>query len=232
MPKKNGWYYAGMDAGGAIGWGATGSFFGPMGMAVGVVIGGAGTSAWNWYWDQPTMIRPSDDEFTHNFNNINEQAGFVHNEFMIEFVNDNIREFANSEEFVEALHKPLVMKLSESFSMPIEEVDSLYNKAKLSYDLNRFSESFDELNEEEYINQIVSVVQENYESDTIPNYFRKILEETAHEKDKEYFNYESYFNRKIKEVRENESISEFDKEIYYNFLNVFKYSYSLWKYNT
>ncbi|MGG5507168.1 MULTISPECIES: hypothetical protein [unclassified Myroides] len=228
MAKKNGWYYAKEDFTGAVGWGATGSYFGPMGTALGIVIGGVGSSAWEWYWNQPSMIKLPDEKFTQKFDTLNEQVGFVHNEFIVEFVNDNLQVFKSSTEFVHTLHKPLLQKLSKSFAVAESEVEKIFDAKKLINNLDHFSKLSNEQDIETLIDGLVSIIQENYQSDKIPNYSKIILTETAYSKD---LDVESYFNKKINEVKEDKNFDDLEKEIIYDSLNIFKYSLALWNQN-
>lgn len=228
---KNGWYYAAKDVGGAYTFGTAGSALGPMGTSLGIVIGGFGTSAWAWYWDQPRVIVLPDEEFTRKYDGIYEQAGYLHNELLFEFVNENLRKFDDTAEFVDALYKPTVLKLSESYAMPIEEVEKIFDKNKLVRDLNKFEATFNDLDDETHINNLVSIVQENYKDDKIPEYLRGLLIETNKEKDNKEFNVERFFNQKISEMKNDKRFDQYEKEINLNSLNIFKYSLALWNKN-
>ncbi|WP_255492457.1 hypothetical protein [Myroides sp. NP-2] len=221
-------YYAATDAADAYVWGAAGTALGPLGTAVGIVIGGVGSSAWSWYWDQPSMIYLADDKFAQHFDNLNQQVGFAHNKFIVEFVNDNLNKFKNSTDFVDTLHAPLVTKLSTSFSMSTKEVESIFDKKKLVSDLDKFFKTFDELDTDIFIDNIVSIIQENYEDDKVPTYFKKVLIETADAKD---LDVETYFDKKIEEVKQNKTLNELEQEIHFNALNTFKYALALWNRN-
>ncbi|WP_353120828.1 hypothetical protein [Myroides odoratus] len=229
MPKKNGWYYAATDAAGAYGWGSAGSALGPLGTAVGIVIGGVGTSAWNWYWDQPSIVYPPDDKFAQHFDNLNQQVGFTHNKFIVEFVTDNVNKFKDSTDFTTALHNSLVDKITATFSIAIQDVESIFNDKKLVSDLDKFSPTFNETSDTSiFIEEIVSIVQENYKDDKIPSYFKKILIETANAKNLEI---ETFFDAKIEEVKQDKTLNELEQEIHFNALNTFKYALALWNRN-
>lgn len=174
------------------------------------------------------MVYPPDDKFAQHFENLNQQVGYLHNEFIVEFINDNLKQFKDSTDFVNALHQPLVEKLSQSFSMSTEEIESIFDKKKLISDLDTFSKTFNESDTEIIIDNLVSIVQENYKDGKIPSYFEKVLIETANTKD---LDVETYFDKKIEEIKHNKNFKDLEKEILFDSLNAFKYSLALWNKN-
>ena len=214
-------------------WGQLGTALGPTGTALGIVIGGVGTSAWNWYWDQPPAkkAKVSSKPFTRKFNNFYEKAGYVHNKFIIDFINEKPRKFKDPKEFVDTLYEPLSQTLSKEYDVPIREVHEIFSREKLIKDVDNISVTFDESNKEVIIRTISDLISKEYGNTKISDYISHILRETSEEADNESFDIERYINEKIERLKSDNSFDESEKEILFNSLNIYKYSYALWESN-
>jgi hypothetical protein len=86
--KKDGFYYAVVDAGGAYNGFQALSFLGPMGMSCGIVFGGILACGFAFHYENnrsPTPHTPKITLPTGTFTSNYEQAGYNHNLFLSDF---------------------------------------------------------------------------------------------------------------------------------------------------
>ena len=87
--KKGAFYYACVDAAGAITYGKLGSALGPTGNAGGIVLGVVAASAWEYYWDNCTIAVPTPTPVPmpgagfNSFSDQFEKVGYLHNKLLL-----------------------------------------------------------------------------------------------------------------------------------------------------
>jgi hypothetical protein len=206
---KNGWYYGGVDAGGAYGWGSAGSAAGPLGTAVGIVAGGLLTSSWAFYWDsksfQPVLTNPTFPacvSFSNNF----EKVGFLHNKFIIQSSNKYKKPIMTNEtEFVNLIYNDMIDFLSVEFKLDKSILNSTFPKVNCISYLTSYNKC----------NNVDASVSTFIDNQLKNSTFGKMYVEIITTLDNNSGNLNSsisYLNSKINSINTSSSITQKDKD--------------------
>jgi len=221
--KPSGWKYLGSDIGGAISWGATGAAGGHIGIALGIVCGGLGTSAWDFHWDQKSKPGPgigSDDNrklilpvdlsiLGSEYNKVGE----MHNEFIVSYINS----FSGLANFEESFYPEMLNYVSDKYSVSKESISSVFTKEAFKILCNNFEGG----------------IENNFNSsnETVNNYFINFMTNIQKFDFHDKKNVVSFINKEISEVDSKNQLNEQDKLIVNYGLRIAFYSYNLWELN-
>lgn len=145
-------------------------------------------------------------------------------------MDDNDRTFNDPNEFVNILYEPLSQTLAEAYQVSVSEIQDIFSQDQLVNDLIRFSEVFN-YETDAFIEGLVEIVRQKYGNSKISDYLREILVETSHDQDNPNFDIKGYFDEKIGQISNEDYFDEIEREILLNSLNIFKYSYAMWRDN-
>ncbi|MFZ4796431.1 MAG: hypothetical protein ACOYMA_02995 [Bacteroidia bacterium] len=218
--------YAFIDAGGAWGWGSWGSIGGPMGTALGIVVGACATSGWAFVYNNqtPSKIKsPTNTEVT-NFSNEFERVGFLHNKFLVSFINSHQQTFSNEEDFVNAIYIPLCTFVSLEYNIGIEEIKTSFKKT----DLINLCKSYTSAND---ISDYAQIVFSNGESVNLRNEYVRIANQLSIEHLNGINFSANYLNNEINNYATNNVLNEHEKLVSIYSCNILKYSLFLWSSN-
>lgn len=235
LRPKNGWYYAGVDAGGGYAGFQAGAATGhPLLMSAGMVFGAIGTSAWEWYWNHksaPIKVNNPKDAFAGTFTNLSEQGGYIHNSFIVKFINENQVTFESAEEFVNKIYNPLCIEISNVYKIDLETVKETFTKANMVKELNAFNELHSTDDDNERISILGKIVEETTQNSTFSEHYTTVMSSFRTEETKLDFKIETFVNNEISKLQHDDKYTAEEKTVMVNSLNILKYSYSLWSNN-
>lgn len=235
LRPKNAWYYAGVDAAGGFGGFKAGAATGhPLLMSAGLVFGAIGASAWDFYWSNriaPIKLNTPKDPFAKTFTNDSEKGGYLHNSFMINFINENQVTFESTRGFVDKIYDPLCSEISNEYKIDLETLMKSFPKENMIKNLEKFNNLHSTHDEEEIVNILGNIVEETTGSSILSRYYMDVLNALKFEEADLRFQIESFINKeKLKSVKDTD-LTSYEKTFFLNSLNILKYSYSLWSNN-
>jgi hypothetical protein len=231
---KNGWYYAGVDAGGAWAWGSAGSALGPLGTAAGAVLGGLCTTTWAFHWENRSASIPVNhpkDEFVNSYKSEFERCGYLHNKFCEEFININQATYKSTKEFMDEFYNPLCIMVSKEYDIDINKLKKAFPKELLIENLNNYTELSSIENDYKVIIKMGEIVKAKTNSTEYSNYYLTVMQALYELSNNTNFNIEEFIKNEINNVDTSKSFSEEEKIMLKNSLNVMKYSFALWTSN-
>jgi hypothetical protein len=232
-PTPRGWKYLGADVGGAFSWGMQLTpLGGPMGTALGIVVGGTLTSTWSFYWDHNNYKLPItliNDEFTNqeysfanNFKNEYEKTGYLHNTFIKSFINNHQQYYLTEEAFVDAVYEPLLIFIADEFKISKSQIEYYLSKSIIVELLKKYSVS-------NSIEDNERIINESYGNTLLSSEYRFIMDNFKTISDEQ--DRINFIDFKISQILVNQNYSKQNKEILNHSLNLLKYSYCLWSLN-
>ena len=231
LKPKNGWYYAGVDGGGAWGWGSAGSALGPLGTSAGIVLGGLCTTTWAYYWENkaaPNPVTSPKDSFASSFTNEDERCGYLHNKFAVEFINLNQTTFKTPTEFMGKFYEPLCKMVSSEYKINIEDLKKAFPKEDLELNLDNYSNLASYTDDEKTIIQMGVIVENQGHNSKCSDYYVKVMQSLYTASESLDFKIVDFVANEIEFVNGSIDFSNDEKALLKGSLNVLKYSYALW----
>jgi hypothetical protein len=229
--KKGAFYYACVDAAGAITYGKLGSALGPTGTAGGIVLGGVAASAWEYYWDNCTIAVPTPTPVPmpgagfNSFSDQFEKVGYLHNKFLLSTngMTYNNTTILTINSFVELYYDSLTSFCAIEYGIPVVDFRTTFTKASLVARLTSYEavKAANFSTYETWINQTVNAPNQ------VATFLNSVITDVeALNDDNDDIN--AYLLTKIAAVSISTNFNQFDKDIILYSLSTFRYSNALW----
>ncbi len=221
--------YLGADVGGSYQGYKWGRIGGAHGMALGIVVDGCAASGW-LYMERHNpggllrpVIPPANPQ-TISYMNEFERSGYLHNTFLVNFINNSGQGYRTPESYIDALYEPLCTFLSNEFHLSINEIKQQYTKAKLIQLITPMGINTS-------INDHANMIAEDYGNTRLSDEYKRVLNTLLGLENKNIESGLAYINSEISLVSISNNFSEEEKLIMRHSLNILKYSFSLWTAN-
>ncbi|MCZ8169673.1 MAG: hypothetical protein ACK5RV_11210 [Flavobacterium sp.] len=234
LRPKNGWYYAGVDAGGAWGWGSAGAALGPLGASAGAVLGGLCTTTWAFHWENrmaPKPVKHPSDDFVNSFTNENERCGYLHNKFAEKFINENQAVYTNANDFLAKFYDPLCEMVASEYNIKLSDLKKAFPKEALRAYIDQYTELASYTDDYKTIIQMGEIVKSKSGNEKCSDYYVKVMQSLYSQSESISFKIEPFIENEIENVILSKKFTDEEKNSLRNSLNVLKYSYALWSAN-
>jgi hypothetical protein len=211
-------------SGAALGfqWGTIG---GPMGQSLGIVVGGCVSSGWLYMQnhDHGPQLKPASSPQT-SFTNDYEKAGYLHNKFLINFINSSNQIYTTPESYINAVYEPLCQLISIEYNITISEIQQGITKESLIQLITPMNENLS-------ISEYGSLISTSYGNNNISSVFEGIMNGLMPISNTSATNCLLFINSQIEKINSNQNLTDQEKEIMKYSTNILKYSFSLWSNN-
>jgi hypothetical protein len=205
------------------------SIGGPMGTALGIVVGGTVSSGYMFWLNHgktiatnPIIITNTTTTFLNDF----EKVGYLHNKFLTDFINNNQVDFVDEEAFINAIYLPLLNLISTEYEISLDELKIKFTKELLINHVKSTTNT--NTNEISYCSQLIS---DNYNNNNLSNQFEIIMNQLEVESNKSKENGLTYINNFINNIDSISNLTDNEKSILKYSCEIAKFSFSLWSIN-